>query len=292
MTNRNFFSLLDKTLRCARSNAFYILVSYFVMSLFCGIVSAAFLTPIFMLKIPENLKFAVIEIGAFFSSLFYFLMLYGFSSMLLAMQRGKFVTFGFLFNGFRQKKSALPVSAVFSGVIAAIIGTINLISKIPAVQAALQNYHPATMAGFIALPLILIGFVILLPYALTFYSAIDGEKLFDSKAKRPEGFYIGAFFKESRSLLKGHKLGLIGFVIACGGNKLLIAIVASITSICLSKIGAGQEGSNLNLLSHIIDFIYIFNFYTAFVRMNLAVPFYYGHLKYSHNEDDDHITIS
>lgn len=293
MTNRNFISLLDKTLKCARLNAFYILVSYFVMSILCGAVSAIFITPIFVYKIPESFKFLVIETGAFFSLLFYFMMVYGFSSMLLSMQRGKFVTFGFLFNGFRQRKSALPVAAVFSGVIAALLGTIHVIYKIPAVNQTLENHSPAAIIGLIVLPVAFIGFLILLPYAFTFYTAIDGEKhVNDTKTRSPLALKIGMFFNGSRTLLKGHKLGLVGFVISCGGSKLLTAIVAAITSVYLSKIGAGQEGnSSLTLLSHIIDFIYIFNFYTAFVRMNLAVPFYYGHLKYSRSEDDDHSII-
>ena len=193
------------------------------------------------------------------------LLQYGYQVLLLRMLRGDYVTFGFLFNGFRERKRIIRASALFS--IGFIISFILCQAVVLGVNFLwpefLKSMHLPELIGFVFILYSFFSAVLLIRFAFVWVLLADfpGEK-------------ITSVFKRSFSLLKGHTFKLLGFVLYAGGKRFLIAASIFILSLFVPENISGTAG----FFYSVLEFIYFITAYTAAVRMFVSVPLFYLNL--------------
>lgn len=267
-TYRQLVEILNERMRKNMGKA---LVSFFFMSVLEGLIMSVFSIPAMALMSVDgstggsivSLVFSLISIYCGF--VFVMLLQYGYQVILLRFLRGKFVTLGFLFNGFRERKRIARASALFSigFIISFILCQITVLAVNYFYPAFFKNIQFTELVGFIFLLYVFFSIILLIRFAFVWVYLADfpEEK-------------ITAVFKRCFSLLKNHTFKLIGFVLYAGGRSLLIAVAIFALSFFTPEKTEGFAG----FVYSILEFVYFISAYTAAVRMFAAVPLYYLNL--------------
>ena len=103
-------ALLEKHRKVTKKNLGKLIYTLFLMSIIESFMSLMLLGPILRTSAGDTASYALFAVG----TLFFFLLQFGFASMLLRMTRNEFVTLGFLFYGFTRPKISLGPAAAFT----------------------------------------------------------------------------------------------------------------------------------------------------------------------------------
>lgn len=267
-TYRQLVEILNERMR---TNMWKALFSFLLMSVLETIILSAFSIPAMASLSVDgssggnigSLIFSLISIYCGF--VFVMLLQYGYQVILLRLLRGKFVTLGFLFNGFRERKRIGRASALFSVgfIISFILCQITVLAVNHFYPDFFKNINFTELVALVFLLYVFFSIILLIRFAFVWVYLADfpEEK-------------IAAVFKRCFSLLKNHTFKLIGFVLYAGGRRLLTAVAIIILSLFVPEKTEGAAG----FLYSIIEVCYFISAYTAAVRMFAAVPLYYLNL--------------
>lgn len=253
---------------CMRKNMWKALFSFLLMSVLETFIMSIFSMPTFML-LSENtsviLNIILAVVSLFCGFIFVMMLQYGYQVVLLRLVRGDYVTLGFLFNGFREKKRVSKVAALFSVgfILALVICQIFAVFVNIKFSTKVRSMQLPVLAGIIFFVYAVISIILLIRFVFVFVCLADN----------PNMKTVG-LFKLSASLLRKRCLKLAGFVLYAGGSHLLVATVIFISTLFIPSKTEGV----VNFLISILEFVYFIAAYTAIVRMFMSVPLFYDNL--------------
>lgn len=258
-----------KTLNaCMLKNMWKALLSFLLMSVLETCIMSAFSIPAMMLFSESGspiltMLLAVLSLYVGFTLVF--MLQYGYQVLLLRLLRGDFVTLGFLFNGFRERRRIARASALFSvGLIVALV--------ICQIIAVVLNLNYGEKIRSLSLPL-LAGIIFAIYSIISIILLVHFILVWVCLADNPNAKILQTF-KMSFKLLKGKCFKLIGFVIFAGGSHLLVALAIFVVTLLVPTNLTGFAG----FLLSVAEFVYFIAAYTAAVRMFMAIPRFYMEL--------------
>lgn len=262
---KNYRQMAQTLNSCLRVNMWKALFSFLMMSVLESLFMTSFsFFAMLIISSRENsiAVFVISLIFLFVGFVFVMILQYGYQVLLLRMLRNEYVTLGFLFNGFRERKRIAKASALYSlGFILAFIfcQIVVLVLKIRNPDFFTGLSLPELAGRIFAIYMIFV-LVLLVPFSFVWVCLADNP---NEKVLR--------CFKKSFVLMKGRCFRFCGFVIYAGGFWLAAAAVIYALSLFLPKNLSGAA----SFLASIFEFAYFIAAYTAFVRMCMAVPLFY-----------------
>lgn len=250
---------------CMRTNMWKALFSFLLMSILETLIMSVFSMPVFMLLSEDGsviLTLILAVMSLFCGFVFVMLLQYGYQVLLLRLVRKEYVTLGFLFNGFRERKRISKACALVSFGLIIALAVCQVFAVVANIKfsAQIQKMTLPVLAGIILAVYAFISILLLIRFVFVFVCLNDNPQM-----------KIIAVFKLSASLLKKRCIRLAGFVLYAGGTHLLIAAAIFIAMLFIPAKLDGMKG----FLVSILEFVYFIAAYTAAVRMFMAVPLFY-----------------
>lgn len=262
-----FKELKKKINACAGKQTGKALFGFFMLSMLETAALSVFLMPVLLVSktgratIPEM---AVTAVSLYAGFIVVLVLQYGYHVLIARLVRGEFVTLGFLFNGFRDKKRVSRASLLYAA-------GLSLSLMVCQAAAYLFDNRISTFTEKFGMPVFAICVVsifLVLAVAILVKFTFVWLSLYDD----PSLNALGAF-KRSVRLLHKRTFKLIGFVLYAGGRRLLVAagifIITAVLPASATSSGAGS------VLGFMLDFVYFVAAYSAVVRMFMALPIFY-----------------
>ncbi|QTQ16854.1 hypothetical protein [Treponema parvum] len=250
---------------CMRVNMWKALFSFLLMSVLETLVMSFFSGPVIMLLAKGGVSLFPVAASVallFMGFVFVMFLQYGYQVLLLRILRGEFVTLGFLFSGFKDRKRILRASSLFSlGMITSLVicQILALIINLN-FEKNIQALKFSVLVGIIFIVYTLICAVLLIRFVFVWVCLYDNP-----------GSKVADVFKMSAAMLKGRCFKLAGFILYAGGIYLLTAVSAFLLSLLIPRDLKGLPA----FLFSVTEFVYFVSAYTAAVRMFMSVPLFY-----------------
>ena len=187
---------------------------------------------------------------------------YGLSVIMARMVEKKYVTIGYLFSGFRQKKRIFGASLLFLIIIMIGIGIFTIIVTCRKVDigSMMTKYSISPKLLFYVIVLLAIVGFLLLPFIFVWLFLYNDTRLSVIKS-----------FGLSIRILFGRMFHFLGFELYAAGIPLIVTIVATVLADLIPENGTMA----VRLVSILLSMVSFINQYIASVRMYLAVPIYF-----------------
>ncbi len=265
--------MLQKLKDVSHKNLTKAFVSLFVLVMLQSGISAFFGGGALLLaaKKSEVLHFVFLVYLILFAGIFlWFLLLNGFLVMLYRMVKDEFVTFGFLFYGFRRFRQFAPPAALCTVLTAAASGLMVLIINIaeslnPGIINTLSEKVSSSMLYLIA------GGSVLVLMLLFLFPQIF---LVFVRYSNPAWSVFKAAFVSAKLSLSNF-FSLILFILRAGGRNMVLASFYFGVGLTFSDDGTSFI---LKVLSTVFALLYFINIYKAVTLMFLSVPVFYDEL--------------
>ncbi len=274
--------LVARHKKVSKKNLGKLIYTLFLMSILESVLSSLLLTPLLRSSTGDIFSYALFALG----TVIFFLLQFGFASMLLRMTRNEFVTLGFLFYGLTRPKISLGPAIAFTVLVFLVIFLSRILfaflfpellemagkTSIDLAKIAEQAQSSETFAGnkdlviqskLLVYPsLIFLAaffFLVLIPFAFTFHFRLDNPKKSVFWAMKKS---IVAVFTDF------NYVKIIALAFITSWKRLLVAL--PIAGLMLFSITMGGS-----LMTVIIYFFFLLNFYTALIQIMLSVPAVY-----------------
>ena len=258
--------LIKKLTPVAQKNLGKTFFTLFLMVILESLCSAVVVASMYFLNEQKVLLYCALFAGIFL----WFLILIGFGVMLLRMARGKFVTLGYLFYGFRRFRQFGPVALVHT-VLTALSVFVSVLVLLALKKAdsdiltvLTQRYGENSPMIFTVGLSVLVFLLLQLPQIFLAFLRYDNpnKPVFLLSLESTLTFFR-KFFK------------LFGFVFLAGGRNLFLAAFYFAVTLAIS----GKEDSMVvQIFSVLFDFLYFINIYKAVSLMALSLPVFYEDL--------------
>lgn len=191
------------------------------------------------------------------------LLFYGLNQILLRLSRKEFVTFGFLFDGFRHFKALFRYAITFAAILFSSVFILSI-----AIAVFRINPMKDGMPNFLTIGLLVIAFFLLI--AALFFPWSFVWCILSKEPERQK-----SVFKRSLFLLKGRKrlfLKIFFKALAPRFVRLFVTIIALFFFTGLSSI---TKSSFFSVLSAFSNFYYVYTLYSTQAFLYLLIPIVY-----------------
>jgi hypothetical protein len=257
--------LKKKINACAGRQMGKALFAFFMLSILETLVLSVFMTPVLLVSKEGRASVSemiVTAISLYAGFIFILVLQYGYHVLIARLVRGNFVTLGFLFTGFRDRKRIFPAALLYAaGLTAALV--------ICQVAAFMFNGRLSKFSARFGLPVfavcVLSVFILLSLFILVKFTFV-WLCLYDNPSAG-----VSAAFKRSVRLLHGKTFRLLGFILYAGGRRLVVAVIIFIAGVFIPQATADKHG----ILMFVFEFVYFVAAYSAVVRMFMSIPVFY-----------------
>ena len=252
---------------CARKNINKIMITLFVfniietvITLFCSklITVAAVSTP-FVLTLVLSVIISLSMLTVVM------LLYYGLSVMTLRMVRREFVTFGFLFMGFRKWRSVIKYALFFAIFLFVVFSVLVSIFFFVTPIYKLFN-QVGLMAGSAVMVLLFLCALVLCLFPWTFV-----WHLLANEPEKQKGV-----FKRNFALLKGRKRLFWKIFLRTMGKKIVGILVIWAFMFFFTQASLKSQSAILSLLSSFFSFFYMYQLYATQALAFLLLPIIYN----------------
>ncbi len=243
---------------------FFLLIVLQSLSSFIFTAPAAWL----MMKAEQSSLYTIAGLSVVFLGMFMaFMVLSGFAVMLLRMVRSEKVTLGYMFLGFRRFKQFFPGALAASLTVLAVCLIMRLVNRYVFYSESIVAKKAVEFAGaygdILFVLLITSAVIIVLLYGQIYV------QFFKYDNKNLSIFYC---LSESYKLSFKGLLFSILFFLVCAGRNIALTLFYSGMSVAFS---GNDEGSPLNLLTIIFEFLYFMNICKIAAILCLSFPILY-----------------
>jgi hypothetical protein len=191
------------------------------------------------------------------------LLFYGLNQILIRLSRRDFVTFGFLFDGFRHFKALFRYAITFAAILFASVFILSI-----AIAVFRVNPMKDGMPNFLTIGLLVIAFFLLIAALFFPFSFV-----WCILSKEPEK--QKAVFRRSRSLLKGRKLLFLKIFFKALAPRFVRLFATIVALFLFSTMSSLTKSSLFALLSAFSNFYYVFTLYSTQAFLYLLIPIVY-----------------
>lgn len=275
-------ALLAKHRKVTKKNLGKLIYTLFLMSIIESFMSLMLLGPILRTSAGDTASYALFAVG----TLLFFLLQFGFASMLLRMTRNEFVTLGFLFYGFTRPKISLGPAAAFTIMAFIVIfisrflfafifpellevatkspaEILNIAERAQSAEALSGNTELVMQSKALVYPSLIFlaafTFLALIPFAFTFQFKLDNQKKSVFWAMKKSLSTVFTDFNYIKT---------IALAFLASWKRILLALPIS-ALMFISIISGGT------LITIVFHFFFLLNFYTALIQIMMAVPIVY-----------------
>ena len=254
--------ITQKLEACAKKNLRKIIITLFVMNL----AETFFLLICTSWRARLNNTVATFSVIAATIAFLFVLMIlfYGLNAMLLRMERNDFVTFGFLFLGFKKFRAIAKYALIFTLLILLVCAvSVGLLTVISSALPAATKFGVMTFGWIFALVLLVLIALSLMPWCFTYcILAHEPEKQ-------------RAVLSRSRKLLHRRTRLFFSLFFKNLGFRLLRLFAIWFAMILFTVISLKAQSAPISLISSIFSFLYIYQLYVTQAFLFLLIPIIY-----------------